>query len=558
MGEYDAKQRNQLCTLIANGNTGSKQLKGFVDNRCTTQKVASQIKVIQKASIDKWCEGVNNATNPTITLYSFILPDGLGDAGQLGYLVDKVRDLGYNPIPYANYDPGVQINTNPSPPPKKKQSSKGAKGQSSKAAKPLSPLPVGEHGPTKKKYKSKHPKTESPKKTEASKRLDILKSLTRIEKDDHIRSATAERKNIHNGWIDECQGNNTWEIQYPVPVVNIKKIDEKHLLRVAEMNQIYDKIAKYHTGIANASGDTDTDTGTGIGYGIPKYIPKSDDESNLRDKFIEYKIISVSEPDLPCLKDAWLVKVNEGQSVVDILKKAKEMGCTFLILLGKLDKQQQADYSNASIDKPSQVHKIESLEQSVLSCLMSKIGCDGGTGMIFAGGEGMYVQALGASEAAVGDVIRGGYSYQTQQIKADSKKKADDENSSDSAVMNFDIGENLGMMDIPQQELKAHSDWVRQSEHNWFNKLDGISFWDKAYTLYRWFISSPIPGYFEYFGEPINKDEFSYNYFTSFMEARTGNIAAKEAFRHIVSELVNIKCLYEKGAISDPHQDECD
>lgn len=489
MGEYDAKQRNQLGTLIVNGNTGSKQLKGFVDNRCTTQKVASQIKVIQKVSIDKWCQGVKETQDPTITLYSYICYDGVGDAGQLGYLFDKVSSLGFRSISYAIYSPRNK-------------------------AKPSD-----------------------------------MRRLARIDNKDHLKK-NGDPKIVLSPTIDE---KTTWEIQYPVPHLgNAAGLEDGHILKVSEMNQMYDTVEEYHTGIAKAK------DGIGIGYGIPKYIPKSDDESNLRDKFIEYKIISDSEPDLPCLKDAWLVKVNEGQSVVDILKKAKEMGCTFLILLGKLDKQQQADYSNASIDKPSQVHKIESLEQSVLSCLMSKIGCDGGTGMIFAGGEGMYVQALGASEAAVGDVIRDGYSYQTEQIKADSKKKADDENSSDSAVINFNTGENLGMMDIPQQELKAHSDWVRQSEHNWFNKLDGISFWDKAYTLYRWFISSPIPGYFEYFGEPINKDEFSSNYFTSFMEARTGNIAAKEAFRHIVSELVNIKCLYEKGAISDPHQDECD
>lgn len=36
MAEYSREQRNQLSRAIANSDTGSRQLKGFVDNRCNT------------------------------------------------------------------------------------------------------------------------------------------------------------------------------------------------------------------------------------------------------------------------------------------------------------------------------------------------------------------------------------------------------------------------------------------------------------------------------------------------------------------------------------------
>lgn len=526
MGEYDAKQRNQLCTLIVNGNTGSKQLKGFVDNRCTTQKVASQIKVIQKASIDEWCQGVKEAQNPTITLYTYVFSDGSGDAGQLGYLVDKMRFLGYRPIPYANYYPKRKDKTL------------------------VDPGPILDLARIDPKVEERRIKTNSNTATSDDKSdggISIKKTGKRktelIYK--YLRPFDDFDKN-NSGWIDECRGSNTWEIQYPVPA-QISTLDDKKILKVSEMNIVRDAFTKYHTGIAKAK------DGTGIGYGIPKYIPKSDDESNLRDKFIECNIISDSEPDLPCLKDAWLVKVNEGQSVVDILKKAKEMGCTFLILLGGKNVQKDIDQAT---EKPSKVFPIQELKQSVLSCLMSKIGCDGGTGMIFAGGEGMYVQALGASEAAVGDVIRGGYSYQTEQIKADSEKKAGDENPLNPVVMAFDPKEKLGMMNIPQKVLKEHSDWIRGKpadgpSHNWFDELDKtVMSLKDAEELYLWFkTTQKIPSYFIYLERIINKAKSIRCFDALYRNCNPANDPDKEKiemeFRNRARHLKGVRRLFE-------------
>lgn len=53
MGEYDRKQRNQLSRAIANNNTGSKQLKGFVDNRMNFQSVTLQLYFKSNSVIQK-------------------------------------------------------------------------------------------------------------------------------------------------------------------------------------------------------------------------------------------------------------------------------------------------------------------------------------------------------------------------------------------------------------------------------------------------------------------------------------------------------------------------
>ena len=96
---------------------------------------------------------------------------------------------------------------------------------------------------------------------------------------------------------------------------------------------------------------------------------------------------------------------------------------------------------------------------------MFAIGRDGGKGMIFAAGEGMYVQALGTSQAAVGNLIRNSfYTNQLEQISFDSDILKTN--------MPKSMLTNLCMMELDQDTLKQHSDKVR--EHNWFDKLDAI------------------------------------------------------------------------------------
>ena len=69
MGEYSREQRNQLSRVIANSETGSRQMKGFMDNRRGTNKpvqykknmleCTTEIKVLGKQSTTKGT-GKNN------------------------------------------------------------------------------------------------------------------------------------------------------------------------------------------------------------------------------------------------------------------------------------------------------------------------------------------------------------------------------------------------------------------------------------------------------------------------------------------------------------------
>lgn len=51
MGEYNRKQRSQLSRAIANSETGSRQLKGVVDNRLTQRTLNKVIQGVFTAGI---------------------------------------------------------------------------------------------------------------------------------------------------------------------------------------------------------------------------------------------------------------------------------------------------------------------------------------------------------------------------------------------------------------------------------------------------------------------------------------------------------------------------
>lgn len=59
MGEYGREQRNQLSRAIANNETGSRQLKGFVDNRpqsivqfCMNEMMCNNSRVVQRVQLE--------------------------------------------------------------------------------------------------------------------------------------------------------------------------------------------------------------------------------------------------------------------------------------------------------------------------------------------------------------------------------------------------------------------------------------------------------------------------------------------------------------------------
>ena len=63
MGEYGRVQKNQLCTVVKNGNTGNRQLKGFVDNRPETARISIIQQKLKKCNQIKQCKNFNGNTN---------------------------------------------------------------------------------------------------------------------------------------------------------------------------------------------------------------------------------------------------------------------------------------------------------------------------------------------------------------------------------------------------------------------------------------------------------------------------------------------------------------
>ena len=102
---YEARQNKVARRLVEK--KSSKQLKSFIDNRNKIQTNRFISAIIQRVSLENWIIGARSDKNTPITLYTHILGDGLGDAGQLGYLVDKMKSLGLGRkiIPYATYAP---------------------------------------------------------------------------------------------------------------------------------------------------------------------------------------------------------------------------------------------------------------------------------------------------------------------------------------------------------------------------------------------------------------------------------------------------------------------
>lgn len=394
---YEAKQNRVMRRLIECKN--SKQLKSFINNKNNTQANSFISTIIQRASLEDWINGARMDKNAPITLYTHVLNDGFGDAGQLGYLVDKMNSLGLgrNVVPYATHD--------------------------------------HEHG-----------------------NKQTIMNLSRIKTENYL----AKKKPIA-GWIPECE--NSWEIQYPVPANSVQS--QERILRISEMGANFGSIKYksdkyYHTGIGPGLIDScmkpEKPTKAIGGYGIPSFIPKP---------HLYYSMLSSVNLNVSQLKDALLVKVPDKKSINIILEKAFLKGYNTIILLGVTDDETS---TVASIDSfiGMTIRSIKFLPQEILTHLMYTIGIDNGKGMIFSAGEGMYVQALGASKAAVGNLSRNeNYDYQLWQIKSDSNFLGTNiQQNSHAGIIGCD------MMGLDQNTLKQHSDIVRT--YNWFDQLNRL------------------------------------------------------------------------------------
>lgn len=354
-----------------------------------TPNTSQMKKVIQRASPEEWFDGIFTAKGiATITVYSHILSDGYGDAGQLG---NAVRELNYlkrknivqEVIPYATFDVSSE------------------------------------------QYSNKPKKKEEEKKEEEERKANILSICPELKIENllkqHERSGLAP-----HSWKPQ-----NWELQFPVPTPPIKPIKQTRLLQIFEMGlsekaiDRYNAINKekigrekkeplYHTGVSDINNNSVENKA--VGYLIPlyytgnKYQGMSKVISILK---LEYNTIREL---YEYLNDAWFVKLNNSNNAEAVIKMAIQEKCPTIILQGEKLENLPSTYEGTNI------HTILGrVPQDCLDCLMA---CIGKEGRIYAGGEGMLVQALGVSDASVSLITQdsNAYSYQQAQYIIDAKE----------------------------------------------------------------------------------------------------------------------------------------
>lgn len=367
----------------------------FKDSRLSTQRqtqlvrditrypslATSQMKkVIQRASPDEWFGGIFAAGgNATISVYSYICSDGYGDAGQLGNAVHelnylKKKNIVQAVIPYASYT---------------------------------------------------HPKEGT---TEEDWEENIVALCPELKNapgnaNDKLKKMDTEK----SGWFPETPLPNNWELQFPVPAPSIASPDSKRMLRIFEMGMSYKAVSRYqeiqkiqggnaeplyHTGVSEIREHPIENKA--VGYLIPSY--REGNKYQGMDKLIrllKLKVSSIHEL-YSYLRDAWFVKLNNPQNALRVIKIATTSPnhCQKMILQGVAPDPNFQRFGIPVYTIPGRV------SQSCLDCLMACIT----EGKICAGGEGMFVQALGVSTAEVSLIPQEGrdYGYQQGQYMKDS------------------------------------------------------------------------------------------------------------------------------------------
>lgn len=379
----------------------------FADSRPSTQRQAQLVrniiqypapatsqmkKVIQRASPDEWFDGIFRTPGPkTITVYSHILSDGYGDAGQLGNAVRELiflrkKGIVQNVIPYATYDlPSSQYHSNP----------------------------------------------ENQEKEEEERRANILSICPELAENKLQKTENNEiiKEKEKSGLAPFSWNPNNWELQFPVPAPLSPPIAPSRLLQIFEMGMSNKAVSRhqkiqeiqggseaplYHTGVSPINEYRIRNEA--VGYLIPSYREGNKYQGMLT-LIHTLKLTNVTSIRqlYSYLKDAWFVKLNNPENALRVIKIATTPPnhCQKMILQGATP-----DLNFQAFGIP--VYTIpDRVSQQCLDCLMACIT----EGRICAGGEGMFVQALGASTAEVSLIPQEGrdYGYQQGQYMKDSE-----------------------------------------------------------------------------------------------------------------------------------------
>lgn len=348
-----------------------------------------------------------------VVLYTHVKGDGLGDAGQLGYLYETMSK---NEIREA-YGIGELVTAATYESVVSRPQSRGPRAQSSLQGSPLagggsrlgdSPLlsvvqetdtreedfeseteeeglPQGEAMPLRKPGFFRNLEQIEEGTADTIKRLAHIEDVKSYLKMSIPRDPEARDK-TNRASIALPVGEN-WEIEYPYPDPKIK--NEK-VLQINEMGIT----AK---GYPAKTGELED----GIGYGIPEF----DD------------VLELEEEWKPLFEGAWLVSVKKyaygngftgvkAKSVDEarVIAKAKENGVRLVIFAGGSPKEFKCEDG------------IYILKANFTSSELRKIMNSITKGMIISGGEGLFAESLRAKDADTAAVLAGRYQFQYEEI----------------------------------------------------------------------------------------------------------------------------------------------
>lgn len=351
-----------------------------------------------------------------VVLYTHVKGDGLGDAGQLGYLYETMSK---NEIKEA-YGIGELVTAATYEGDVSRPQSRGPRAPSSLRGSPLgggsrlgdSPLlsVVQETDTGEEDFESE---TEELPQMEAEQLEEpgFFRNLERIEEGRagtikrlaHIQdvglylkysmpSDPDARDKSNRVSIDRLPVGQNWEIEYPFPD---HKIDNAKVLQIKEMGTT--KMRTKDLGCTAKAGELEG----GIGYGIPEF----DD------------VLELEEGWKPFFEGAWLVSVKEysyGDAYIGgevrsvdearVIAKAKENGVRLVIFAGGSPKEFKCEDG------------IYILKANFTSSGLRKIMNSITKGMIISGGEGLFAESLGAKDADTAAVLAGRYRFQYEEI----------------------------------------------------------------------------------------------------------------------------------------------
>ena len=307
-----------------------------------------------------------------LNLYSFILSDGLGDAGQLKLLYDKVSskaaELKLN---------AIRIMCGYTVPLKEMNGYKEVNGDLE--------IQLSEE------EKNGHP---------AYTKREKIKNILNIESSQDMYFVDPRNTDIkHKG--NDCRekifkklGTDEWEVEYPVPDQSFDP-GNKQLLKIKEMGVSVSSSVKIRAGDVMQGG---------IGYGIPDTpVALPDNNENSAEEFLKAKIKGGEQFSLKTIDElldkAWIVSIknyelNQGPPSLEAKKKeqikedAKGAEAKLIIFVG-MEESSKSDYKDGLY-----VICENHIPHEQLVDLMTKVK----NGVVLSGGEGLYVESLAATK----------------------------------------------------------------------------------------------------------------------------------------------------------------